>query len=1308
MRIGLLSLAITSIAVTITSIDVAGADPVISEILASNSSILADADGEFSDWIEIHNPDDAAVDLAGYTLTDTDGNLAKWTFPAVTMESGAYLVVFASGKDRKDPAKELHTNFRLSSNGEYLALVKPDGKTITTEFKPQYPEQFQDESYGTGVSADSITSTIVFSGAQAKWTVPIEDIGEAWREVEFDDSAWQAGATGLGYGYDDLTSETGNLSDAMRGVNATAYARIPFEVTKPFEIIRMTLRVKYEDGFVAWLNGQRIAADNEPELPVWDSKAMGSRSDSLAEEWEPITVDPVGTVQAGTNVLAVQILNSSAGGSDLLFLPEIDVDTVDSSLPLLTGYLLEATPAAPNAQASGNGPRIFDATETATASDIATPITVTARLQENLAPVAGAALHYRVMFEDEVTVPMVDDGTGGDQTPGDGIYSATIPGGIAELGQMVRWAVIATDTEGAETRSPRFSDPEGSPEYFGTVFVDPALETKLTVLHRFIERASLAEQRRGTRASIYYNGEFYDNVFIRQRGGTAASWPKKSYKVDFNQGNHFRFRDGVPRVDEINVNATYTDKSYVRARLTAEFGNDAGTPSPETIHFRMHQNGEFFSIAYFVEQPDKDFLRRHNLDTLGALYKGPPGANLNSVGPLEKKTNKETRDKDDLREFIDGIRLRDLDELEAFVFDNVDLPAQINFMAVVALTQNIDASDKNYFIYRDTFGTGEWQMIPWDLDLTFGPNALNTDTIVHDADRNNAAASHVFIGASPHLLHTGKFNRLIEAVVKTQRSKDMLLRRIRTLTDEFLATDYFFNRIDELTALLSEEVEEDRAEWGTRAHFGGRRYTMVEATDRIKNEYLIPRLEYLTVDQAASISSGLTFIEGDGSPVTAHVPLDAALGTAWTAIDFDDSGWISATGGVGFDRGSNGDYLPLIGVDFLAEDLPADSRIDTDGDGVNESPSVYMRYPFDVPDPALIGGLTLGMKYDDGYVAYLNGTKVAEKNAPESPAWDTVAVQSHSDSRAIIFEDIDISSAKNLLVAGKNVLAIHGMNQSLTNSDLMFVPRLLDEGSGDDDAVGIPPAQPADAKLELGQINASGIPTEHYLEIVNPGSQSVDLSGWKMSGSIEHTFKPGTVVLAGDRLFLTPNVGAFRRRASSPTGGESHFVQGNYTGELRVGEMVSLVNRAGTAVATSSPQAPGGGFAAWIADFYQAGSPEAALDADPDLDGSNNALEFALGTNPGQFSVPQVQITRIDVNGSSHAAVSFSRPAGENVVYSLEQSATMVTGSWSPLESTQSAVEPIPGDGGLERATLQSTAPVNASSLYIRLRVVVP
>ncbi len=90
----------------------------ISEFMTAGSA-LKDEDGSTPDWIEIWNTDGSTVNLNGWHLTDKTGNLTKWTFPATNVASGQFLVVFASGKNRAVAGAPLHTNFKLSSSGEY-------------------------------------------------------------------------------------------------------------------------------------------------------------------------------------------------------------------------------------------------------------------------------------------------------------------------------------------------------------------------------------------------------------------------------------------------------------------------------------------------------------------------------------------------------------------------------------------------------------------------------------------------------------------------------------------------------------------------------------------------------------------------------------------------------------------------------------------------------------------------------------------------------------------------------------------------------------------------------------------------------------------------------------------------------------------------------------------------------------------------------------------------------------------------------------------------------------------------------------
>ncbi len=117
---------------------------VINEFAASNVQGIRDEDGKHADWIEIYNAGNDTVDVGGYTLTDDLDDVDKWTFPARIINPGEFLLVWASGKDRKSGA-ELHTNFKLARSGEQIGLFSPQGEPLDTlSFGPQYA----DVSYG--------------------------------------------------------------------------------------------------------------------------------------------------------------------------------------------------------------------------------------------------------------------------------------------------------------------------------------------------------------------------------------------------------------------------------------------------------------------------------------------------------------------------------------------------------------------------------------------------------------------------------------------------------------------------------------------------------------------------------------------------------------------------------------------------------------------------------------------------------------------------------------------------------------------------------------------------------------------------------------------------------------------------------------------------------------------------------------------------------------------------------------------------------------------------------------------------------
>ena len=266
---------------------------VISEFMASNTQTLADEDGDYSDWIEVFNAGLNPADLFNWCLTDDAGNLAKWRFPSTHLPPGRFLVVFASNKNRRTPGAPLHTNFKLAAEGEYLALVQPDGVTIASRFTPTFPPQTADVSYGFAASGTNVL--LVATGAVARALVPrAGSLGTTWALPAFDDSGWISGPTGVGYerlsGYESflgLILLSPSIPPALRidsdgdglNENTSVYVRIPFVLQDPSVFNTLKLRLRYDDGFAAYLNGHLVADDNDPPTLAWNSSATSDYGD---------------------------------------------------------------------------------------------------------------------------------------------------------------------------------------------------------------------------------------------------------------------------------------------------------------------------------------------------------------------------------------------------------------------------------------------------------------------------------------------------------------------------------------------------------------------------------------------------------------------------------------------------------------------------------------------------------------------------------------------------------------------------------------------------------------------------------------------------------------------------------------------------------------------------------------------------------------------------------------------------------------------------------------------------------------------
>lgn len=185
----------------------------------------------------------------------------------------------------------------------------------------------------------------------------------------------------------------------------------------------------------------------------------------------------------------------------------------------------------------------------------------------------------------------------------------------------------------------------------------------------------------------------------------------------------------------------------------------------------------------------------------------------------------------------------------------------------------------------------------------------------------------------------------------------------------------------------------------------------------------------------------LLVADGPAAGATALVPTAGNGGNSLTEAEWTNvapppnaASWIPGTIGVGYEASPNSgtSYATLLGLELR-------SRMQ------NRSTTAYIRIPFSADRKALESAraLFLELKYDDGFVAYLNGVRVASSNAPGQLTSSSAASSNNSDSRALEFEQFDLSSFIPLLNEGANMLAIHGLNDGAGSSDFLILPRLV-------------------------------------------------------------------------------------------------------------------------------------------------------------------------------------------------------------------------------------------------------------------------
>ena len=1276
----------------------------ITEFLSSNDSGLRDEDGDRGDWIELFNSSSSPVNLDGWALTDSAQNAYKWRFPSQELAPNQHLVVFASGKDRARQLSELHTNFSLKKGGEFLQLTRPDG-TAASVFSPEFPAQATDVSYGfeqSGTEEQVIrTNSLKFSAVPTS----AADFGRRfvqWNDrnnLAYPNQTWSSSNAGIGYEdgffdtYGTFLDAGGDVKDQMLDTNASVFIRIPFNLRDASAVNSLRLSMLWDDGFVAYINGVEVVSDRAPDTLSWNSTATSQRDDGLNDETTYFTISPSNlNLQNGENILAIQGLNGSASSSDMLILPELYIFSASAvgSEPV---YFAQPSPGTANGEGDATlAPLFGDVTEEVPQPSFTgstTQLLLSAEVSAASEAVASVAVEIATDFGQFRTETLLDNGLGGDLSAGDGIYSKRVTFSNVSEGSMLRWRYLATDTEGNSRTSPAFRDPADSDRYYGTVVEDSALQhSRLPVLHTFVQDTAGIDTRPGTRGSVYYLGRFYDNVQMDLHGQSTASFPKKSYDFDFNRGNRFLWKEGEQKVKDINLLTNWADKSKVRNTLAYELFADAGVSHHFAFPVRMQRNGEFFSVTDLVEDGDDRYLERLGLDGDGALYKMYDA--LKSAGSAVKKTRKDEGTQD-LATFINQVRVQPTSQWLRNAYDHVDLAATVNYLAAYQVFNVADFGHKNYYLYRDTNGSGEWRPMVWDVDLSFG-RRYDRNLLYFDDELD------------PRLSIFDSNNDLFKLIYDNEEFQEMFVRRFETLRRRILGAssitggprdllaqkiNRIMDAIDPLAAPPGQsDADLDYQRWGS---WGNRNQARVEAQRIIE--------PYLRDARAERFRNAINLA---GETVNVPFPLQGLPSITIESVEANPSS-----------GNQEEEYIVLRNNSTDSYDLS----------GYQLTGGIDFTFPEGtvlLPDRSVFSNVGGRL-----YVAKDAGAFRSRASGPSGGQFRFVQ-GGYKGQLSARGETIALMTARGTVV---DTFATPSQptasQQNLRVSEVMYHP-----------------ADPTAA--EQAAIPGLTSSSFEYIELVNTGSQTLDLSSVTLDGGIAYSFPQGTSLQAGAYLIVAKDPAAFALRYPDVTA----QVEGPFEGQLANSEDSFTVQESGENVIHVSyeddwfPITDGGGRSLVLRDqntaFNAFGSPETfgssletsgspgsngdgygvhfrayqearfsredrepgrpgSAEADTDGDGLTLFAEYALGTDPERA---EPFATRVVLNESS-AGIEFQRRRNAlDVSLTLLHSSDL--SSFAPVSNPQTSSLGNLTDG-MERVQMMMDRPAISDQAFFRL-----
>ena len=524
--------------------------------------------------------------------------------------------------------------------------------------------------------------------------------------------------------------------------------------------------------------------------------------------------------------------------------------------------------------------------------------------------------------------------------------------------------------------------------------------------------------------------------------------------------------------------------TMVRDVFTRDSQGDMGHPYTRSLYYHLYLNGQYWGLFQTQERPEASYAESYfggNKEDYDVVkveafphHTVATDGNLDAWRLLWDEANAGFADDESYLRVqglnADGTRNPDYPVL-------LDVDNLADYMVLILYTGNLDSpitnflnnrSTNNWFGIRDRTGDkgfrffihdAEWTLFdlnrnrlgPWPAGDQFSqsnPQWLHQQLMENDQYRlrfADRAHKHLFndgalTPASSLARIQSRIDQIDLAIIAESARWGDTHRAVPYTKEDWLAelsriTD---GHIPERTQVLVEQLQNAELRDDSRAPL----YPMLDAPvfdqhgGEIEADFELtmtgPGDIYYTTDgtdprqQPATVQ--LETLVTAGAEIKILVPRDNSLGLDWATPEFTDDAWISGTTGIGFQRFGN-TFESLIATDIEVQML-----------GVNAS--VYTRIDFQIDDPSNLDVLTLLAKYDDGFVAYVNGTEVARQNAPDVVQWDSQATTSHFNSAAVVFEVFNIAESVDLLRSGNNVLAIHGLNASQSGSDFLLLPEL--------------------------------------------------------------------------------------------------------------------------------------------------------------------------------------------------------------------------------------------------------------------------